>query len=103
MRAIFATILITVFLAGAKLQAADCGACKGLVGEQQAAQEDVLRLQALEKQNQKALDAAAGNVSVRVKIISNLMIIKTKIETGQNIAQAKQNAMDQMGCSTCPR
>ena len=99
-------LLITFFL-GLSLSLAygqDCAVCGKLGGEVETLKTDQATATEFLAQNRKALTLLGANdVSKRIKVTSNILILSARVETMGNNLQIKDQEFQKMRCQSCPK
>ncbi len=96
---LFCTSLLLSFV----VQSQDCIKCKQLAESIQIAKKEEASLGGLLVKNRAVLATLSpSDISKKVKLSSNILILTAKIEKFQNERTIFNQQTNQMGCKTCP-
>jgi hypothetical protein len=99
---IFFILLVANFFISETIADSHCTNCQKIYNELQNNLNELNRSKTLLEQNEKALaQISPSDTSKRVKISSNLFILKTKLETLENNRVLIQKSLNEKNCSDC--
>ncbi|MBI2606172.1 MAG: hypothetical protein HYW49_08845 [Deltaproteobacteria bacterium] len=103
-RSVFAVAALAFFSRAFFAAAADCPACAKLFDSLAAVQAEKKSASELLAKNEEALSKiSADDISKKVKLASNIFLLKTKIETKANNGVVLEKQITDMRCNTCPK
>ncbi len=103
-RSIFAVAALAFFSRAFFAAAADCTACAKVSDELATAKTEKTSAVELLAKNEEALsNISPDDISKKVKLASNLFLLKTKIETKANNSVVFEKQITDMRCETCPK
>ncbi|MBI3556314.1 MAG: hypothetical protein HY074_08630 [Deltaproteobacteria bacterium] len=101
---IFCVILTLAIFISRGSRAADCAACAKLVADFQASAQALETSRGLLAGNKAMLASLSpSDVSKKVKLTSNILILTAKLETAENQRTLYEQQYVTMGCSACPK
>ncbi|HRK01204.1 MAG TPA: hypothetical protein PLH57_00940 [Oligoflexia bacterium] len=84
--------------------AIDCSRCFDLLAEARGVEAETTRTNDLLESNKRALASInPRDVSKKVKISSNILVLSTRVETMANKRQILEQQLVQAACNGCPR
>lgn len=103
-RGVFAVAALAFFSRAFFAAAADCPACTKIYDDLATAQAEKKSASELLAKNEEALSKISpDDISKKVKLASNIFLLKTKIETKSNNGVVLEKQITELRCDTCPK